>query len=253
MKQNFSRTIVACGVSLLALSFSVDLRAEAKSVTAKVRAIHGTAQISIDGGNFTALKVNDTVRPGSVIRTGVDSTVDVFLNQSSIRISPETTIGLEKLVVTDTGADKVSETQLSLKAGNIVGNVKKLSAASKYEIKSPTGVAGIRGTDFQVKVIPLGAGKYKFLVTSIQGTVVGSAVNQQNNLVTAVINTGETWDPDEGTSLLPPELLNALTKIVEDLNSGAIPQPTESSPPLIVHVEEDNGSSTDVGSSPDGP
>ena len=52
-------------------------------------------------------------------------------------------LGIDKLTSMDTGSDSVTETQLDLKAGHIMGSVKKLSAASKYEVKIPNGVAGI--------------------------------------------------------------------------------------------------------------
>ena len=61
-----------------------------------------------------------------------------------------TLLGIDKLTVTQTGADVVTETQLDLKAGHIFGMVKKMSAASKYEVKIPNGVAGIRGTVYDI-------------------------------------------------------------------------------------------------------
>jgi len=48
----------------------------------------------------------------------------------------------------ETGADKVTETELDLRSGKIFGDVKKQSAASRFEVKIPNGVAGIRGTTF---------------------------------------------------------------------------------------------------------
>ena len=59
-------------------------------------------------------------------------------------------MGLDKLTLTDTGADTVVEVQLNLPEGTILGNVGKLSAASKYEVKVPNGVAGIRGTRYRI-------------------------------------------------------------------------------------------------------
>jgi hypothetical protein len=50
----------------------------------------------------------------------------------------------------DTGADKVTETQLDLRSGRLFGEVKKQSAASRFEVKIPNGVAGIRGTTFTI-------------------------------------------------------------------------------------------------------
>jgi hypothetical protein len=65
-------------------------------------------------------------------------------------LTENTTLGLDKLTLTDTGADTVVEVQLNLPEGTILGNVGKLSAASKYEVKVPNGVAGVRGTRYRI-------------------------------------------------------------------------------------------------------
>src|SRR6185503_12132199 len=85
-------------------------------------------------------------------KTGLASSVDLFLGNSAgvIRVAENTTLALDKMAITDTGADTVVEVQLNLPEGTILGNVNKLSAASKYEIKLPNGVAGIRGTRFRI-------------------------------------------------------------------------------------------------------
>ena len=78
--------------------------------------------------------------------------VDLFLGNSAgvVRLTENTTLGLDKLTLTKTGADTVVEVQLNLPEGTILGNVGKLSAASKYEVKVPNGVAGIRGTRYRI-------------------------------------------------------------------------------------------------------
>src|SRR5947209_15179673 len=70
-----------------------------------------------------------------------------------IRLWADSILGLDKLTSLQTGADVVTETQLDLKRGRLTGNVKKLSAASKYEVKLPNGVAGVRGTHFDIQAV----------------------------------------------------------------------------------------------------
>ena len=67
-----------------------------------------------------------------------------------LRLTENTSVSLDKLTLTDTGADTAVDVQLGLTEGSILGNVNKLSAASRYEIKTPNGVAGIRGTRFRM-------------------------------------------------------------------------------------------------------
>ena len=86
---------------------------------------------------------------------------------------------MTRLTRTDTGADVVTETQLDLQAGHIFGSVKKMSAASKYEVKIPNGVAGIRGTVYDISV----EGVIKCLVGSIYLAYVDSAGKAASQVV----------------------------------------------------------------------
>ena len=49
--------------------------------------------------------------------------------------------------------DADTSTDLKLDGGEILGQVRKLSANSDYKVTVPNGVAGVRGTDFGVKVV----------------------------------------------------------------------------------------------------
>jgi len=142
-----------CKLAAIAfLAFSLGLQAQTQPSKAEVRAVKGEATYTVGGGAAQPLKVNTILPAGSVIKTGRASVVDLFLGNSAgvVRITENTTLGLDKLTLTDTGADTVVEVQLNLPEGTILGNVNKLSAASKYEIKVPNGVAGVRGTWFRM-------------------------------------------------------------------------------------------------------
>ena len=62
-----------------------------------------------------------------------------------VRLTGDTMLAIDKLTVSDTGLDTVSDTELDLKQGRIFCSVKKLSAASQYLVKIPNGIAGVRG------------------------------------------------------------------------------------------------------------
>jgi hypothetical protein len=106
--------------------------------------------------------------------------------QDAVRIFENTVLGIDKLTVDQTGADTVTETQLDLKAGSIFGAVKKLSAASKYEIKIPTGVAGIRGTIYFISA--------DGVLRVLTGSVVLAYVSADGSVVTQVIAAGQQFD-----------------------------------------------------------
>src|SRR5207248_640718 len=106
-------------------------------------------------------------------------------------------LGIDKLTTMDTGGDNVSETMLDLKAGHIMGSVKKLSAASRYEVKIPNGVAGIRGS------------LYELWATGLLKVGVGlgmlSWVGTDNTVNTKEVNGGFQFNPATGeTSEISP-------------------------------------------------
>jgi len=122
---------------------------------AEVRAVRGTANYSTDrGANWKKLNVGTRLGEHSVVRTSPGGQVDLFLGDNGpvVRVTEDTTMGIDKLTSETMGTgDKVIETQLDLRSGRILGNVKKLAAASKYEVKTPMGVAGIRGTRYDIR------------------------------------------------------------------------------------------------------
>src|SRR5882672_5700299 len=119
---------VALASALAALLFAFTLHAQTQPGKAEVRAIKGSATYSVAGKPAELLKVNTILGSGTTIKTGSGSTVDLFLGKSagSVRISENTTIALDKLSLTDTGADRVVEVQLNLPEGTMYGDVKKL-------------------------------------------------------------------------------------------------------------------------------
>ena len=148
---------IAC-ITILAFLGSVFLSnaQEVKQGKAVVRAItKGTAKYKDPASgvmDWAPLKVDTVLKPGAVVETDASATVDLFLgvNGPVVRVTPATQLVLDKLTFSRAGGEVVIETQMDLKSGTILGTVKKLAAASKYEVKTPVGVCGIRGTEYRV-------------------------------------------------------------------------------------------------------
>jgi FecR protein len=114
---------------------------------AEVTRVRGTASI----GNNPA-KVGDVAGPGSVIKTGPNSQLDLNLglNGPDITVSADTTITVDELSFDDAGPETVVTTKLNLQAGKVAGYVKKTSSQSSYTVVTPTTTAAIRGTTYLV-------------------------------------------------------------------------------------------------------
>src|SRR5436309_8449556 len=164
----FVATVCLCA----AFAWPIHASAQAQPGQAEVRAIKGTASYSTNGGGPQLLKVGLILSSGTTIKTEADSTVDLFLGPSAgiVRIAESTLLSLDKLALTDTGVDTAVEVQLNLPDGDLYFNVNKLSKASRYEIKMPNGVAGIRGTKGSFSFRP--AGSLKPPVVLLEGKLV---------------------------------------------------------------------------------
>src|SRR5882724_12006822 len=172
--QSLFRSLIVCSLAEAMVS-SVAAQSAGRSV-AKVVRVKGGARYTTGNNVWLPLKVGAVLKPGTVIQTADDgSLVDLALGdgeapmtsprpviadassrssrsyaptseQNMVRLFENSVLAIDKLTSVETGADMVTETQLDLQRGRLFGNVKKMSGASKYEVKLPNGVAGIRGT-----------------------------------------------------------------------------------------------------------
>src|SRR4030095_2150522 len=118
---------------------------------AKVVELKGSVEISVDGSQWAPLGRGASLREGAVIRTSAgQAELDLGKNGSRLRILPDSTVALSALTFEETGVETVINTQIDLKQGRVMGHVQKLSAASKYEVRTAKVVAGIRGTRYDI-------------------------------------------------------------------------------------------------------
>ena len=209
------RTFVIGLASVVTLA-CVSVSAQTSEGIAKVVAKMGDARYFVAGDSTPHdIKVGMILKPGVTIQTasGMGNYVDIVLNNASavappspsasdiahfqpkvdqdgIRITENTILAVDKLSRTSTGADVVTDTEMDLKAGAIIGTVKKLTPTSKYEVKIPNGVAGIRGTIFWLSA--------SGILRVLDGSVVIAYVGSGGNVITQIVNFGEQFDINTG-------------------------------------------------------
>jgi len=211
--------LLACGVALAMVS---TLAAQTVSQgAAKVVRLKGAARYVSGSNAGQLLKVGDLIQPGTAIQTAEKSRVDLVLGEGSapgggppvagelltytptvdqnvVRVWENTLLGIDKLNITQTAGDEVTETQLDLKAGHIFGAVKKLSAASKYEVKIPNGVAGIRGTVYDISA--------EGIIKVLSGSVVLAYVGSDGAVLTQVVMSLQEYDAPTNTLKPLPDI-----------------------------------------------
>jgi len=212
------QTIAAYFIVLVLAGVSSLKSAEPGRVVGKaiIRSVSGTATFTSANGEKGKLKVNMELEAGATISTGPDAFVYLNVNGllSTVRVASDTTIAISEMSRVGSAADGDTDTSLDLRAGEILGQVKKVSANSRYEIKTPHGVAGIRGTDFNIKVLLLPNGEYLVTFTSVDGQLLVSAIVSGSTVV-KVLYTHESWTPGNGD--VRPTPLDLLTLYMDEI------------------------------------
>jgi hypothetical protein len=150
----------------------------------KVAKVVGTVTAVKDGATVN-LQTGAEISQGYVVNTAKDaSVVLVFSNGATLNLAQDSTLSIDEFlqdpfssqvsVSSLTAEPSTSTTKLNLSRGELVGNVKKLNhdAGSTFEIQTPVGAAGIRGTTFRIVFRPDGTGKAFFSLTTVEGNVV---------------------------------------------------------------------------------
>lgn len=197
----------------LALAMVTSLSAQsAKGRAGQVVRLKGAARYSTGNNVWQQVKIGTLLKSGSLIQTAADSYVDLMLGgsdsappaggggagmgyqpkaeQDMIRVLENSVLVFEKLTVTETGAEQITETELDLRSGKIVGTVKKLSPTSHYEIKLPHGVAGVRGTIYTMSS--------DGVIQVLSGSLVVSWTAPDGTIMTQPINAGDQFDTRTG-------------------------------------------------------
>lgn len=186
-------------LSLLALSLSAAV-ASAVPGRAEVRKVTGRASVSNSTGTRSAA-VGMELRSGDTITTELGSTVDLWLglNGEALRVDPDSTLKLDTLDISNV-RERTVTTSLNLTKGGVTGHlVNKLTKASKYEIRTPSGVAGIRGTTFSLTpsgrlVVTVGVVNFTFVLNGVTTTVT---VQAGQKFTVGVDTTPQTATPAE--------------------------------------------------------
>jgi len=114
-----------------------------------------------------ALRTGSLVSAGQQIATGPKANVMLaFSNGATVTIGENAIVAVDEFTQTPfsemfkmaeaTKEPSISKTRLNLVRGEVLANVKKLNSSegSFFEVKTPIGVAGIRGTTFEISYFP---------------------------------------------------------------------------------------------------
>jgi len=207
-----TKHLLVVGVALGVVSIANSVQAQnMKDGFAQTKAILGGKAFYSKSDAWVPLKVGDTLRSGTAVKTEKGAHVDFFLGRNGpvVRVTEDTVLNFDSLKWTKIADEDIIETKMDLKNGTILGNVKKLAAGSKYEVKIPAGVAGIRGTEYVVSA--------NGRVTCVNGTMqvqYNVTINGVSSTITVNLNQGETFVPPTNEAQATA-LINAVNNAIQ--------------------------------------
>jgi hypothetical protein len=241
--------LILCAVVAITLAVNAGAQAQAPKLPAKAGQVKAAGvtgdvvKVALDGSK-TPLKNGDVLtETDTVVTTGkASSVVLVFMNASTVKLGGDTSLSIEEFKMDDLDKDldmaayknratdaepSVSTTSLKLAYGEMVGDVKHLNRdkGSTYNIKTPVGAAGIRGTIYRIVYTPDSSGKAFFQVTTAEGLVVMTGLTKEDVKIEAgkeVVVTVDVPAPTTTPSTTPPVTTTLEVKDSTPENKAAI-------------------------------
>lgn len=178
------------GAALFAvLSLSASAQTQAGAIKA-VRIEGDVQKLLADGTQVVVIEGALITEKDTLVTGAKSSVVLVFMNGSTVHVGATTRLSIDEFAMDPFSEDiepsklqkepSVSRTSLNVAYGEVVGNVKKLAKGSSYNVHTPVGAAGIRGTTFSVKLVPVtlpgGQTTYNITLSTAEGLVLFTAV-----------------------------------------------------------------------------
>ncbi len=143
----------------------------------------GIVEIKHEGDDWSTAKNGTILYQSDIIRTGNNTEASVvFFESSIIRLDSNTEIILKELI---TEAEKTSIT-IQQNSGRTWNTVLKVSGIDDYEVQTPTTVASVRGTSFDVYIqsnnlTDVGVGRGVVIISKIDNNTIIDSIELKMN------------------------------------------------------------------------
>lgn len=174
--------VVICIVGAVWFTLNPDIaKAESK---AQLVIESGTVQVKHAGGLWITAENGMPLYESDSVKTGDNTSASIILFESSIiRLDSNTEVTLQE-IIQQTGENSVTIQQGT---GRTWNTIQKISGIDDYEVQTPTAVASVRGTSFDVYILADG----NTTVGVGNGTVDVSSIRNGTIIYTIVVN--ENW------------------------------------------------------------
>lgn len=149
-----------------------------ETISAKVAAVSGSPMLFSKDSQSKKLVKGSLVLPGDTIKTKTNEFVHlVYPNHKHTRIGPQSEMTLVYLMRLADGSLKA---EFSLKQGSLLHKLhEKLKANEHFQTRTPVAIAGVRGTEFRIKMVD----EETNIVETLKGVVTLDGSNKQVLLI----------------------------------------------------------------------
>jgi hypothetical protein len=210
MNSSFRQSALVFTFCLIFFSLS---SAQAQDVSGVMMVVKGDIKVTSKDGKTESGKVGKKVTAGDTVAAGADARAKIVMaDKNVINISPDSKIVIEKYE--NDGKDK-KNVELNVVYGKVRASVEQKydGEKSKFNVKTPSAVAGVRGTDFMTSYNP--SNKVSQVIT-FTGTVAFGQPGPGGSIQNPVfVQPGQMTQAGAGSA---PEAPKALPK--EELNKA---------------------------------
>jgi len=159
-----------------------------------VNFMSGKVNIILDGKK-TGAEVGAVVKNGAKVETGAGAFVDIYFGDNAVRVLENSLVEIGSVVTNM--KDNTEKSEYTVEKGKMFSRVtKKLAKGDEFTIKTPTTIAGVRGTEFLVS-----EENGKGMVACIDGKVAVSDATAADKKGVE-INAGEEVSVEPGKDLV---------------------------------------------------
>src|SRR6195256_3139722 len=195
------RLLIVAVIAALVVVPAVLILAQQRAASAAtiLSILDGSASVARGAATFVVASDGDIVNTGDLVQTADRSHAMVtFFDGSTLEIEPATTVQIEEASSAAGGAIAI---RISQTIGRTWASVQKLTRAdSKFEVRTPTLTAAVRGTGFVTDVLADGTSTVQTTDGTVQVTGQGQSVLVTAGQTTTTSPSSPPTAPAPGSS-----------------------------------------------------
>ena len=190
--------------------FALLMTAVAHASPLKVKADKITGKVEMQAGAAAGWKTvanGDSIPIGASVRTGPGASCMLkWAGGHVVKVGPLSNV---KVVDADKSPTGKESSTLALSNGKVMAHARKLNTGdSTFNVKTPTAVAGVRGTDVLVETSEEGGDKIGVVDGSVEVETGGETVNVDEGTMVEVDESGDISEPE----IIPDDVMQEVAE-----------------------------------------